>query len=380
MENGGSGEHRPWAFDAETETIHRTFTKLHYTLLPYLTEHGAIPFDAGESLLTFLDDTTDTSSEDRSAPRGGRLPTMSLRSAISWCVLTALVGCNDYDIVKQPLRETFYQAPRETVDLLFVLDDSPSMLEEAAPVAIATDILLHEMVMNEVDLRVRAVTTSEAELLPWTAIDSLDQLDTLADQLVVPAEGDRTEAGLEVALAFARDLREDAVLHVVVLSDEDDRSEASVEELLVDLALASPAGLHVHAITGDLPAGCARAEVAADPAPRYREAAALTDGYGQSICSDTLAADLQALSFDFTGLLRRFPLLSIPDSDSVLVWVDGASVSPAAHHAWRWEAADNALVFDGFGVPPPKSRIDVEYDVAQPDRGAGLAHLPDSPE
>ena len=48
-----------------------------------------------------------------------------------------LVGCNDYGIVKQPMRESFFQDARDTVDLLLVIDDSPSMLEETASIDVA---------------------------------------------------------------------------------------------------------------------------------------------------------------------------------------------------------------------------------------------------
>ena len=54
MENGGGGEHWPWRFDPETEAIYKTFTDLHYQLLPYLMAEGARAFDAGTSLMTFV--------------------------------------------------------------------------------------------------------------------------------------------------------------------------------------------------------------------------------------------------------------------------------------------------------------------------------------
>ena len=53
MENGGSGEHRPWQFDEETTDIYRRFVKLHYALIPYLNEHAARAFAKGTSLMTF---------------------------------------------------------------------------------------------------------------------------------------------------------------------------------------------------------------------------------------------------------------------------------------------------------------------------------------
>lgn len=56
MENGGGGEHRPWMFDEETNTIYRTFTNLHHALVPYLMEQGDSFFTANKSLMQFFND------------------------------------------------------------------------------------------------------------------------------------------------------------------------------------------------------------------------------------------------------------------------------------------------------------------------------------
>lgn len=53
MENGGAGEHRPWMFDEETETIYRDFTKLHTALVPYLMEEGGLAFSESRGLMDF---------------------------------------------------------------------------------------------------------------------------------------------------------------------------------------------------------------------------------------------------------------------------------------------------------------------------------------
>ena len=54
MENGGSGEHRPWAFDDETTDIYRKFTNLHMKLIPYMMSVGGEAFADERSMLTFL--------------------------------------------------------------------------------------------------------------------------------------------------------------------------------------------------------------------------------------------------------------------------------------------------------------------------------------
>lgn len=57
MENGGGGEHRPWMFDAETETIYRHFTDLHYDLIPYFMEQSALAWQGERSMMAFMNRT-----------------------------------------------------------------------------------------------------------------------------------------------------------------------------------------------------------------------------------------------------------------------------------------------------------------------------------
>ena len=51
MENGGSGEHRPWMYDEETLTIYRDYVNLHHMLTPYLYSAGARSYEQGVSLM-----------------------------------------------------------------------------------------------------------------------------------------------------------------------------------------------------------------------------------------------------------------------------------------------------------------------------------------
>ncbi|MCC6157419.1 MAG: hypothetical protein IT350_05150 [Deltaproteobacteria bacterium] len=49
MENGGSGEHRPWMYDDEVLEIYRYFTELHHAILPYMYSQGAVSYATGLS-------------------------------------------------------------------------------------------------------------------------------------------------------------------------------------------------------------------------------------------------------------------------------------------------------------------------------------------
>ena len=51
MLNGGTGEHRPWKFDAETLRIFRTFARIHESLRPYIERSVKAAARRGESMI-----------------------------------------------------------------------------------------------------------------------------------------------------------------------------------------------------------------------------------------------------------------------------------------------------------------------------------------
>lgn len=51
MENGGNGEHRPWMYDAETETTYRLFVNIHYEIGPYLYNAGTTAYEHGTAVI-----------------------------------------------------------------------------------------------------------------------------------------------------------------------------------------------------------------------------------------------------------------------------------------------------------------------------------------
>ncbi len=51
MENGGVGEHRPWAFDEETLSVYRQYVHLHKGLKEYFLSETARAMDEGETLI-----------------------------------------------------------------------------------------------------------------------------------------------------------------------------------------------------------------------------------------------------------------------------------------------------------------------------------------
>lgn len=45
MENGGGGNHEPWAWDGETVEIYKKFVNIHYELFPFFYASGSQAFE-----------------------------------------------------------------------------------------------------------------------------------------------------------------------------------------------------------------------------------------------------------------------------------------------------------------------------------------------
>lgn len=69
MENGGTGEHRPFMFDEETTAIYRKFVDEHYRLLPYLANVGSAALEGATSSLKPLAQRGTPAAGNYSEPR-----------------------------------------------------------------------------------------------------------------------------------------------------------------------------------------------------------------------------------------------------------------------------------------------------------------------
>jgi hypothetical protein len=54
-------------------------------------------------------------------------------------------------------------------------------------------------------------------------------------------------------------------------------------------------------------------------------------------------------------------LNAAPDLSTLEVLVNGAQIHRRPRHGWQYDAGLNAIVFDGFAVPPPGADIVFRY-------------------
>lgn len=286
-----------------------------------------------------------------------------------------LVACSEFGIdpidadpppVTAPVEDRFVQDVAPAVDVLFVVDDTPSMAAEQAALAVSFRALAASLDAAGVRWQVGVTTTTMNRArggwlvgAPYViAASAPGAADAVAARLGgVGLGGSAPEAGIAAAMR-ALDLaasgpnrafrRPDAALHVVFVSDGDDASEWLVDDAVdtfaAVLASASPSAdrpSRAHAITGP-GGGCVSDTASAGPAPRYLSLVAATGGSWTSICE----ADPSVLSAGIAAASVVWPVefpLSAPPSGAVSVAVDDAPL------------ADGFVVLAG----PPRLRFDV---------------------
>lgn len=296
------------------------------------------------------------------------------RAALSLLALGA--ACSEYKVVERGIVDTFEQGGEfPKADVLFVVDDSSSMGEEQARLGASFSSFTAVLGSTLADFRLAVTTTDPARpgfVGPVLTAETPSLDDAFLAQVLVGTGGARTEEGLTQAVIAVQPstspgfLRDGARLVVIVFSDEDDHSPLPVQSYVDELqSLAGAGGAFVHAIVGDLPAGCVAGVLAADAGPRYAEAATLTEGRRASICAPDHAAFLEQIAFDIAGWNDTFYLSRLPEPDTLLVHVDDVEIPERETDGWTWDIGENAIVFHGRAVPRPGMKVTVSYEVVE---------------
>jgi hypothetical protein len=290
--------------------------------------------------------------------------------------------------------DRFDQLGRPKADILFVIDNSCSMGEEQAGMSANLGAFLQFAQAQQIDYQI-AVTTTDVEggedgrFVPVAGAP--------ADRIVTPRtqpspeavfaanvnrgiNGSADEQGLQAAyLALSNPLifghnagfiRPDAVLSIIILSDEPDSSPGTVD-FFINFFLSIKGFRNnnlfsLSAIVGDSPSGCTGPGGNAGDGGRYIASATRTGGVFQSICISDWSRALEDLSSSAFGFKSRFFLSNQPVLASVKVTVDGVEVpnaSGAGTINWSYEYGTNSINFTPFATPEPGAEITVEYVV-----------------
>ncbi len=284
---------------------------------------------------------------------------------------SALAGAG---AVAGPLRsDRFVQSAGTRADLLFVVDDSPGMDHEA--LLDGAQALADALDGHGLDWHVGVVSTDVAELgvlrgpPAWVHADHEAPGPALEAAFDVGDDGSEIEQGLHQALLAlspptvdgvnAGFLRDEALLHLVFVSDEDDSSEpasgwnaAQYASFFAGLK-ASTSDVVVSDISGGS-LGCGGVRDAA-PAPRYGAVTAARGGVAGSFCAEDWRPALEAVAGVSRRRMYRFELSRPALPGSVSVRVDGEATEAT------YDETTGEVVFPDGAAPRPDAAIDVDY-------------------
>jgi hypothetical protein len=284
------------------------------------------------------------------------------------------------------------------VDILWVIDDSGSMVNERRRLVNNFNRFVQELVSLRVDFQMGVISIVSNDggrlrgMTPIITNQTPDPRAVFETNTTFPATRSRWEQGLRMA-QFALTppntnsgqpnagfVRPNAALAVIVVTNEDDSSFGPTEyygrtfrgikgkgnENLVSFSI----------IGGPVPNGCIPPGEAnlygslAEPSFRYTEVATRTGGIVGSICDASFEQTLLRIAQALNTLKRVFPLTLVPIVPSIRVTVvDGAVASPIPQNdvtGWQYRTDTNSIVFLGTYVPPPGSTVRIEYAFARP--------------
>ena len=341
--------------------------------------------------------------------------------------LALLAGCQEYTFeildpsgltpsgpadLSTPAREdVIVQRPEAMVDILWIIDNSGSMSEEQDAIARNLDAFMQFFDGASINFHLGVITTDtdnsfengilrEVAGYRFLTRDTPLLLDTARVLLRVGTGGSMDERGLDAlmrALTFPSQqhidgnkgfLRDDAALHIIVISDEEDSSEIESTEVvsyLWGLKASSDIPVTFSSIVGPSPGGCSSPNGSASPGARYIRVSKDVGGMIASICVRDWSPVLEGLGLLAAGLRKEFFLAEVPVPGTVTAWAedregrhDGVELASLA------EGEDPAGVCDARGLercfgfvfdpqrnsvqltdwlPPPDATIHVHYDL-----------------
>ena len=321
---------------------------------------------------------------DPLAPLGQRCMGLLLIGATA-CSEITISGQNEEVTEAPTLVETFVQAPLPKVDVLWVVDNSPSMASEHSSLQQALSPFMEELETASVAWQMGVLSTElEAESLgilhgnPWILSPNLESpMEALQQALDVGTNGRGLSGGIAATLMALSDpyrndenrgfRRADASLHVIVFSDSDDQSSSLIGEDVHSEFLAfvdeefelTGQNMVLSAVVGDAGVGCLGEGGGALPGTQYIALAQATGGTTGSICDTDFSSLLTQLGEASISWPSHFSLQTTPVPNSVRVSLDGQRLDTG----WWIEQNPPAV---GFVDPPsPGVQIEVRYEVQQ---------------
>ena len=283
------------------------------------------------------------------------------------------------------------------VDILFVIDNSKSMLQYQNNLAARIPDMITTLNSLKMDYHVAVTSTTMAsdssrypmtrQILGTPKFLTQQNINLLADRLLVGESGSDLERGLD-ALAFVTGsygetyasgfLRKDALLAVIFLGEEDDQSSefgsGATNDFVNYMNKLKPSfkeggrawiANYIGTVTN---LACDNLGGHVSIGTAYLKLVTASNGIKESICNSDLSRAVSNIKSRIVGQLTQFYLKSAPNKSTLTVSVGGRSIAEDVVNGWTLESEINEqnivsyfIRFHGTAVPKADESVKVDY-------------------
>jgi hypothetical protein len=306
---------------------------------------------------------------------------------ISFGVLSSCSKAN-FDLPQQEMLLDAGVTYNNKVDILLMVDNSSSMLQYQRRLESQVDRFVLSLNQKALDYRIAVVSSdlrpsgSGGRLIgspSYLTSSTPDIQKLLRSRIVLGQTGSDIESGLgslRQALSNASGsefLRSDALLAMVILTNEDDYSLGSISEYrdFFDSLKTQVPGftrgwilnfIGVISIDGN----CRTTADFKEVGLRYMTLSQLSGGINASICDTDLSSAVSNLEKRIVQILSEYKLEKIPDLTTLRVYINEVLVPQDPTNGWVYLATSNSIQFQGNFLPKATDRIRIDY---KPDGG-----------
>jgi hypothetical protein len=323
-----------------------------------------------------------------------------MRSFTFAILALGLAACSNQNFSLPTQDNNYLQTPvfNNKVDIVFMADDSSSMAVFQRGLSAQMNAMVSTLNSMGMDYHI-AVTTSSVGTgftggkfvgsPKYLTNTTANIASLLTSRLLVGQSGSDLEQGLsslKTALSptnlsgeNAGFLRSDALLAIIVLSNEDDYSAGSVQSYAdffnsLKQPFANGARSWVFNFLGitALSSGCTTQEgpfgAYIEPGLRYMDLVNATEGITESICTTNWGQVVSNVKVRINQLLTDFYLNRKPKVETIKVTVSGVSVAAGSANGWTYEEKiENGVTyyfirFHGSAVPSLYDSIGIKFD------------------
>lgn len=327
------------------------------------------------------------------ATRKTSLMTLAAATVAAAMTVFATAACSNQKFGLQEADSNFGQQVtyNTQVDVLWVVDTSGSMAKHQTALATQVPVFLDGLNATGLDYQI-GVTTMDmsgsgqrGRLIAQNGTPTIlkkttpNLLPVLQGRLQAGEAGSPVERGREAMVTAlsatgagqmnAGFLRENSLLVVILLSNEEDDSDDGVNYIsyLDTLKPVLPLGDRswVAHFIGVVPTDptCKTAEWNyISPGLRYMNLASASGGVSEPICGADFARALTNVRSRVLEMLTEFPLDRKPNESTIKVMVDGVSIPRSDVNGWSYRASANSIRFHGAAIPKAGARIHVTFD------------------